>query len=81
VTRLAEDPLAAARELAHEIAGRSPDAVRAGKRLLRDAWLADAREALLLESELQTALIGSPNQLAAVTAGLAKQPAEFADPE
>jgi enoyl-CoA hydratase/carnithine racemase len=79
VTRLADDPLAVARELAHEIAGRSPDAVRAGKRMLRDAWLADAREALLLESELQTALIGTPNQLAAVTAGLTKQPAEFTD--
>ena len=36
--------------------------------------------ALLLESELQTALIGSPNQLAAVTAGLTKEPAEFDGP-
>lgn len=80
VTRVAEDPLAAARELAADIAGRSPDAIRAGKRLLREAWLADAREALLLESELQTALIGSPNQLAAVTAGITKQPGEFTDP-
>mgnify|MGYP001240524461 CR=1 FL=1 len=80
VTRVAADPLAAARELAADIAGRSPDAIRAGKRLLREAWLADAREALLLESELQTALIGSPNQLAAVTAGLTKQPGEFTDP-
>ena len=35
-----------------------------------DAWPGDAREALLLETELQVALIGSPNQLAAVTAGL-----------
>ena len=35
VTRLAEDPLAAARELASEIAQRSPDAVRAAKRLYR----------------------------------------------
>src|SRR6202020_2938899 len=33
VTRLADDPLAAARELAAEIGSRSPDAVRGAKRL------------------------------------------------
>lgn len=79
-TRVAADPLAAARELAADIAGRSPDAIRAGKRLLNEAWLADAREALLLETELQVALLGSPNQIAAVTAGMTKQPGEFTDP-
>ena len=56
VTRVADDPLAAARELAADIASRSPDAIRAGKRLIQEAWLADAREALLLETELQVAL-------------------------
>jgi enoyl-CoA hydratase/carnithine racemase len=80
VTRVAEDPLAAARDLAADIASRSPDAIRAGKRLVGEAWPGDAREALLLETELQVALIGSPNQLAAVTAGLTKQPGEFTDP-
>jgi hypothetical protein len=35
---------------------------------------------LALEAELQLGLIGSPNQLAAVTAGFTKQPAEFVDP-
>ena len=38
VTRLEEDPLGAARALAAEIAGRSPDAVRAAKRLYNEAW-------------------------------------------
>jgi enoyl-CoA hydratase/carnithine racemase len=80
-TRVADDPLAAALELAHEIAGKSPHAVRAAKRLYDETWVAGAEESLLLETELQTALLGSPNQLAAVTAGLAKQPAEFTDPE
>ncbi len=80
VTSVADDPLAAARALAADIAGRSPDAIRAGKRLLQEAWLAEPAAALLLESELQTALIGSPNQLAAVTAGLTKEPGEFVDP-
>jgi enoyl-CoA hydratase/carnithine racemase len=81
VTRTAEDPHAAALELAREIAARSPDAVRAAKRLYSEAWDAPAADALKLETELQVALIGSPNQLAAVTAGMTKQPAEFADPE
>ncbi len=80
VTRLSDDPLAAARELAAEIAGRSPDAVRAAKRLYDESWTGDAQRTLALEAELQLALIGSPNQLAAVAAGFSKEPAEFADP-
>jgi enoyl-CoA hydratase/carnithine racemase len=81
VTRTAEDPLAAAHELAATIAGRSPDAIRSGKRLLEEAWDADDAPALLLETELQIALLGSKNQMAAATAGFTKQPAEFEDPE
>lgn len=80
VTRLADDPLAAALELASEIAGRSPDAVRAAKRLFEESWTRPAEETLRLEASLQRQLIGSPNQLAAVTAGMTKQPAEFTDP-
>jgi enoyl-CoA hydratase/carnithine racemase len=80
VTRLATDPLVAALELGAAIAARSPDAVRAAKRLYDASWTASAEQTLALEAELQRQLIGSPNQLAAVTAGLAKQPAEFLDP-
>ena len=80
VTRVQQDPGAAAGALAAEIAGRSPDAVRSAKRLLDSSWTAEADETLALEAELQSALIGSPNQLASVTAGLRKQPAEFTDP-
>jgi enoyl-CoA hydratase/carnithine racemase len=80
VTTVADDPLAAALDLAREISDKSPQAVRAAKKLYDETWVSSAEESLLLESELQTALIGSPNQIAAVTAGLAKQPAEFADP-
>ena len=79
VTRVAGDPLAAARELAAEIAARSPDAVRSAKRLYDASWNAPVEEGLLLETELQRGLIGSPNQLAAVTAGMSRQPAEFED--
>jgi len=80
VTRLADDPLAAAQELAREIAGRSPDAVRAAKRLLEESWGRPAQETLALEASLQGSLIGSPNQLAAVIAGMSGEPPQFTDP-
>ena len=80
VTRVAADPLAAAQELAAEIAGRSPDAVRAAKRLYEETWPRPAENALELETELQRSLMGSPNQLEAVRSGMAKEPASFADP-
>lgn len=80
VTRAATDPLAAAQELAAEIAGRSPDAVRAAKRLYETAWPAPAGNALELETELQRGLMGSPNQLEAVRSGFAKEPGAFTDP-
>lgn len=81
VTHVADDPLAAAKELAAEIAARSPEAVRHAKRLFDTVWNSPVEEGLLLESELQRELLGSPNQIAAVTAGMTKQPAEFADPQ
>ena len=80
VTRVADDPLAAAKELAAEIAGRSPEAMRAAKRLYDTSWHGPVEEALRLETELQVGLIGSPNQIEAVRAGMAKEPANFADP-
>jgi enoyl-CoA hydratase/carnithine racemase len=80
VTRVADDPLAAAQALAAEIAARSPDAVRAAKRLYDESWTGDTQRTLALEAELQRGLIGSPNQLAAVAAGFASEPAEFVDP-
>ena len=80
VTRVASEPLTAATELAVEIAGRSPDAVRRAKRLYDESWTAPAPRSLALEAELQLELIGSPNQLAAVAAGLDRQPAQFEDP-
>jgi enoyl-CoA hydratase/carnithine racemase len=80
VTRVDADPLTAARALAEDIAGRSPDAVRRAKRLLDGSWTAAAEESLALEARLQSELIGSPNQLEAVRAGMAREPANFADP-
>jgi enoyl-CoA hydratase/carnithine racemase len=80
VTRLSDDPLASAVKLACEIATQSPDAVRAAKRLLGEGWGRPAEETLALEASLQHELIGSANQLAAVTAGLNRQPPQFSDP-
>ncbi|MHB8695078.1 MAG: crotonase/enoyl-CoA hydratase family protein [Solirubrobacteraceae bacterium] len=80
VTRLSDDPLSAALELATEIASKSPDAVRRAKRLFDESWTGSWQETLALEAELNLELIGSPNQLAAVTAGMTKQPGEFVDP-
>jgi enoyl-CoA hydratase/carnithine racemase len=79
VTHVAEDPLAAARSLAEEIAARSPDAVRGMKRLFNESWTGSAEETLRLEAEIQLGLLGTPNQLEAVRAGMLKEPAQFTD--
>ena len=76
-TRVAEDPLAEARNLARQIAARSPDAVRAAKRLLNGASPVRAAEVLLAEAREQQLLIGSANQLEAVKAGLQGRAAVF----
>jgi enoyl-CoA hydratase/carnithine racemase len=80
-TRLAADPLAEALKLAQEIAARSPDAVRAAKRLLNLAQKADAADMLMAESVEQARLIGSPNQVEAVRANLEKRQPLFRDPQ
>jgi enoyl-CoA hydratase/carnithine racemase len=80
VTRVADHPLTEAQALAHEIAGRSPDAIRRAKRLYDESWTAPASETLALEAALQLEVVGTPNQLAAVTAGFSGEPAEFVDP-
>jgi enoyl-CoA hydratase/carnithine racemase len=72
VTRLADDAHAAARELAGEIAEKSPDAIRAIKRLAAEAWGKPPAEALPLEAELQRGLLGSPAQLEAVQRAMSR---------
>lgn len=81
VTALSDDPLEAARAMAREIAGRSPDAIRAVKRLLNDSWQADAPASLRREAELQLAVMAGANQAEAVRANMEKRPPDFADPE
>lgn len=79
ITKIADDPLSYAMEVAQQIAHRNPHAVRASKRLLNQANYLSAAEGLLMESEEQDAIIGSPNQIEAVMAELQKRPAQFQD--
>jgi enoyl-CoA hydratase/carnithine racemase len=78
-TRLCDDPRQAALETAREIASKSPDAVRAAKRILNEAPYCDAASGLLSESREQDRLIGRPNQIEAVKANLQKRAPEFQD--
>lgn len=78
-TRTSEKPLEDALALAREIAGKSPDAVRAAKRLLQQAWQGSIADGLKLEEELQRSLIGKPNQIEAVKANLEKRAPRFID--
>ena len=81
ITRTAADPLSAALALAGEIALKSPDAIRAAKRLYNETWISnDPAVALARESVLQTGLIGTPNQIAAVVAGMSGERPVFANP-
>jgi enoyl-CoA hydratase/carnithine racemase len=79
-TRLSADPLAEALQMAHEIAGKSPDAIRAGKRLLNASLAQSAAELLMAESIEQKALIGSVNQTEAVKANIERRAPQFKAP-
>src|ERR1051325_7246419 len=76
--RLCDDPHAEAMQLAREIAGKSPDAIRAAKRMLNNLSV-DPGPALLAESVEQQKLIGSANQTEAVRANLEKRAAKYMD--
>lgn len=77
LTRVVDDPLESALALANDIAAKSPDATRRGKMLLRDSVGLSAADALKLEAELQSELVGAPNQVEAALANLQKREAKF----
>jgi len=72
VSRLEDDPLAAAQAQLEAWNQRSPDALAAGKFLLQEAWHAGEDEALAGERRRQRSLIGRANQLLAMKAGLGR---------
>jgi enoyl-CoA hydratase/carnithine racemase len=78
-TRVADDPRAAALELAAEVASRNPDAIRVMKRLVDLSWGSTLADGLRAEQELTEGMIGSPNQLEAVMANLEQRPGKFDD--
>jgi enoyl-CoA hydratase/carnithine racemase len=80
-TRVADDPREEALALAAHIATRSPDAIRAGKKLLNASVLSTLEEGLKLEAKLQGSLIGSPNQIEAVRANMEKRAPRFDAPK
>lgn len=81
-TRTADDPHAAAMELAAQIASSSPTGIRAAKSLLNQAYdIADDATGLALEEEVQRSVLQTPNQIEAVMANLSKRAPNFVDPE
>ncbi len=79
-TRLSDDPRSSALELAGEIAARSPDAIRAAKRLFNQAPEVSIADGFAAERLEISRLIGSPNQVEQVMAFFEKRDTNFADP-
>jgi len=80
-THLSDHPRQDAMAMARKIAGRSPDAVRAAKRLLNRVVCREPAPGLRAEAEIQASLIGRPNQVEAVVANLEKRSPSFTDPD
>jgi enoyl-CoA hydratase/carnithine racemase len=80
-TRADPDPYRAAHDCARAIAGRSPHAIRAAKRLLDLAGRVDLETGFAAEQKEIGALIGSQNQAEAVAAGFEERPPRFTDPD
>ncbi len=78
-TRVSETPFDDAMAMAAEIVGRSPDAVRSSKALINRMQHPGAAEQFADERARIGALIGTPNQMESVMAGLEKRPPNFAD--
>jgi enoyl-CoA hydratase/carnithine racemase len=81
VTAVHDDPLGAARDLAGDIATRSPDAIRSMKKLFNAAAVPDDVDLLALEAALQLGVLAGRNQAEAVRANMEQRAPEFDDPE
>ncbi len=79
-TIVAASPHTRATEIAHEIANRNPHAIRAAKRLFASYLHAGQDEILMEESIEQQKLMGTRNQIEAVTSQMAKMKGAFVDP-
>ncbi len=79
-THVDEAPRERAFDMAFEIATKSPDAIRAAKRLLHESWVGTPAEGLQLEESLQRTLLGGENQIEAVKANIERREPRFKDP-
>ncbi len=77
VSRIDDDPLKAAFAFADTLAARSPDAIVAAKRLLRDTRTGSERRALRRERRLQLGLLIGVNQREAMRAKFEKRQPRF----
>ncbi|MDP5220487.1 crotonase/enoyl-CoA hydratase family protein [Ruegeria sp. 2205SS24-7] len=77
VTEIHDDPLSAARALAEEIAGKSPSAIRAAKRLIDLAEHAGRQDVLLAETAEQLSLIGKADQMEVITSNMQGRKPDF----
>lgn len=76
-TRVSENPHADAMELAREIAGKNPEAIRRMKLILNGIGERSTSERFAAERDHIGALIGSPNQKEAVSAFFEKRTPKF----
>ena len=65
ITKIVDDPMQAAIDLAIELKERSPDALMYGKKLFNETWLSGVGESLRKETDYQNAITGKMNQLSA----------------
>jgi enoyl-CoA hydratase/carnithine racemase len=80
-TRVSDNPRDDALALAREIASKNPYAIRGAKKLLNNAGQWSLAEGLKTEERTMGSLIGSPNNVEAVTAYFEKREPKFADYE
>ncbi len=78
-SRVSDEPLSAALELASTISSKSPHAIQAGKRLIDGAATNDFAAGFAAERAEIGALIGTPNQVESVKAFFEKRPPEYVD--
>lgn len=69
VTSVADDPVAAAADLAAQLVERSPDALAATKKLFHSTWTSSIRRTFWIESMLQLRLLRGRNHRLARKAG------------
>jgi enoyl-CoA hydratase/carnithine racemase len=79
VTRLSEQPYDDAMALGREIAARNPNGVRGAKRLFNRMFTEGAAEQFADERRVIMSLIGTPNQVEAITANIEGRAAAFTD--